>query len=99
MPNSAASASRVNFAANNNANAATTALLGLSYFVNWYTMTLQDTIDMAVNMIQVTIMVQRFMAGIVSRVGGTASVGGPIDVAVIRPGGTFQWVARKTLHA
>jgi hypothetical protein len=27
------------------------------------------------------------------------NVGGPIDVAVIRPGRTVEWVGRKTLHA
>ncbi len=86
-------------AANNNANAATTALQGVNYVISWQTMTLQDAIDFVVGMIHVTITVQRFTAGTVNQPGGTATVGGPIDVAVIRPGGTVEWVARKKLHA
>jgi len=74
-------------------------LSGLGYVINYNTMTLQDSIDFVTAMIQVTITVQRFTAGIVSQMGGTTTVGGPIDVAVIRPGGTVQWVARKTLHS
>jgi len=85
-------------AANLNNNTATTELNGLWYVVNWYAMTLQDAIDFAVSMIQVTIIVQRFTAGTFNQMGGVASVGGPIDVAVVRPGATVKWVQRKELH-
>jgi hypothetical protein len=84
--------------ANNNAGAATNALRAMGYIINWQLMTLQDLIDFAVGMIQVTISVQRFTAGTFNAPGAAASVGGPIDVAVIRPGGTVEWVAQKTLH-
>jgi hypothetical protein len=85
-------------AENNNANAATQQLSGLTYVVNWHSMGLQEAIDFAVGLIQITIMVQRFAAGIVNDIGGTANVGGPIDVAVVRNGGTVEWVQRKQLH-
>jgi hypothetical protein len=85
-------------AANQN-NAALTALNGLNYVVGWHTMTLQDAIDFAVGMIQITITVQRFAAGIVNQMGSIANVGGPIDVAVVRPGDIVKWVQRKQLHA
>ena len=61
-------------------------------------MNVQDAIDFAVSMVQVTVTVQGFTAGIQNQIGGTASVGGPIDVAVVRPGGTVEWVQRKRLH-
>ncbi|HEY2150290.1 MAG TPA: hypothetical protein VGH34_05750 [Vicinamibacterales bacterium] len=70
----------------------------LDYVVNWSAMTLQDAVDFAVAIIQVTITVQGFTAGIVSQMGAAATVGGPIDVAVVRPGGTVEWVRRKTLR-
>jgi hypothetical protein len=71
---------------------------GLAYVVGWNTMTLQDAIDFAVAMIQITTTVQRFTAGIVKQMGGIANVGGPIDVAVVQPGGSVKWVQRKQLH-
>lgn len=61
-------------------------------------MTLQDAVDFAVAMIQVTTTVQRFTAGTHLQLGAAANVGGLIDVVVVRPGGEVQWVARKTLH-
>jgi hypothetical protein len=85
-------------AANQNNNAGTTALNGLGYVIPWPGMTLQDAIDFAVEMIRVTIIVQRFTAGTVNQMGSTLNVGGPIDVAVVRPGGTVQWITRKELH-
>lgn len=85
--------------ANQGANSATTQLDGLSYAVYYNTMSLQDAIDFAVGMIQVTITIQRFTAGIATQLGAVAGVGGPIDVAVVQPGKTVRWVARKELHA
>jgi hypothetical protein len=82
----------------NQTGAATTALNGLAYVVNWNTMTIQDAIDFAVGMIQITITIQKFAAGIVTQLGGLAGVGGPIDVAVVRPGTDVEWISRKTLH-
>lgn len=85
-------------AANQNG-AAKTQLDGLGYAVYYNTMTMQDAIDFAVGMIQITITIQRFTAGIVTNQGAVAGVGGPIDVAVIRPGTQIRWIARKELHS
>jgi len=71
----------------------------LMYLVNWHSMTLQDAIDFVTGMIQVTITIQRFADGILMQPGGAPGVGGPIDVAVVQPGGQVRWVARKTLQA
>ena len=85
-------------AANQN-NAAITLLNGLSYAVFYNTMTIQDAIDFAVAMIQITITIQRFTAGIVNQLGAVAGVGGPIDVAVVMPGKGISWINKKELHS
>ncbi len=56
----------------------------------WNLMTLQDGIDFAVYAIRTTIDTMRFQMCV-------KTVGGPIDVLVIRPGGA-QWICRKELH-
>ncbi len=71
----------------------------LTYVVRFHTMTLQDAIDFVTAMIQITITIQRFADGIQMDPGGVPGVGGPIDVAVIQPGGPVRWIARKGLHA
>src|SRR6202022_4186049 len=68
------------------AGTATTQLAGLSYMVHWNALTIQDGIDFAVGMIQITTTIQKFTAGIAMQPGDVAGVGGPIDVAVVRPG-------------
>ena len=78
---------------------AATQLSGLSYIIPWGTMTIQDAIDFAVGMIQITATIQKFTAGTVLQPGGLAGVGGPIDVAVVKPGAIAKWVRRKELHA
>jgi hypothetical protein len=80
---------------------ATAQLAGLSYLVYYNTMTIQDAIDFAVGMIQITITIQKFAAGVVVTQAispAVAGVGGPIDVAVIRPGMKVVWVRRKEPH-
>jgi hypothetical protein len=72
---------------------------GLEYSLFCHTMTVQDAIDFAVEMIRVTITVQRFTAGILSNLGAVAGVGGPIDIVVVRPQEGITWVARKALHS
>jgi hypothetical protein len=79
------------------AGAAVTQLDTLNYAFGWNTMTLQDAIDFAVGMIQITTTIQRFTPGMITQP-GAANVGGPIDVAVVRPGGVVSWVCRKDLH-
>jgi hypothetical protein len=49
-------------------------------------------------MIQVTITVQRFTAGMLSQMGAIAGVGGPIDIAVVQARHKIKWVARKELQ-
>ena len=71
----------------------------LQYVLNWNTMTLQDAVDFLNGMIQITIAIQRFTAGIVSQLGDVAGVGGPVDIGVIRPGWSVEWVQRKRLHS
>jgi hypothetical protein len=85
-------------AANQN-NAALILLNGMSYAVFYGTMTIQDAIDFAVAMIQVTIIIQRFTAGINTQPGAVAGVGGPIDIAVVQPGKEIKWISKKELHA
>lgn len=58
--------------------------------VLWQFFTLQDAIDFAVFAIRTTTDTLRFLPR-------PKTVGGPIDVLVIRPGGA-EWVARKGLH-
>lgn len=73
-------------------------LRGLEYVINWHTMTPQDAVDFAVSVIQITITIQRFTDGIQMNPGDVPGVGGPIDVAVITPGGRVKWISRKELH-
>ncbi len=54
-------------------------------------MTLQDGIDFAVFAIRTTIDTMRFQMCV-------KTVGGPIDVLVIKPSGA-QWISRKELRA
>lgn len=81
------------------AGTAQTDLRPLSYIVHWNTMTVQDAIDFAVGMIQVTTTIQKFTAGVVMQPGDVAGVGGPIDIAVVQPGTNVSWIKRKALHA
>jgi hypothetical protein len=71
---------------------------GLEYSLFCNTMNIQDAIDFAVEMIRVTITIQRFTAGILSNLGSVAGVGGPIDIAVVQPRKKVTWVSRKVLH-
>lgn len=73
-------------------------LNGLEYLISWHTMTLQDAIDFATSMIQITISVQRFADGIQLIPGDVPGVGGPIDVALVRPGGKVTWIQKKELR-
>jgi len=74
-------------------------LNGLEYVINWHAMTLQDAIDFATSMIQITISIQRFTDGIQMSPGDVAGVGGPIDVALVKPNNRPVWIRKKELHA
>jgi len=74
-------------------------LNGLEYIINWHVMTLQDAIDFATSMIQITISIQRFTDGIQMIPGDVAGVGGPVDVALVKPNNRPVWIRKKELHA
>jgi len=65
-------------------------LIDTNYLPLFAAMPLQDAIDYAVHLIRTTIDTLRFEPRY-------PSVGGPIDVLVLRPDGV-QWVQRKELH-
>lgn len=69
----------------------------LDYLIDYWSMTLQDAVDLAVFLAHTTIQAQRFSDGIRNSPGMSASCGGAIDVAVIEPDGGFSWLKRKTL--
>ena len=62
-----------------------------AYPIDWQFFTLQDAIDFAIYAERTTIDSMRFQTR-------EKTVGGPIDVLVIKPNRAF-WVARKELHA
>lgn len=61
------------------------------YHIQWRFFTLQDAIDYAIYAVRATIDTMRFQPR-------PKTVGGPIDVLVIKPNEAF-WVQRKALHA
>jgi hypothetical protein len=65
-------------------------LIDANYLPLFAAMPIQDAIDYAVHLIRTTIDTLRFEPRY-------PSVGGPIDVLVLTPGG-MQWVQRKELH-
>lgn len=73
-------------------------LSGLGYVVDWSLLTLQDSVNFATAMIQITTIIQRFTNGIRQQPGDVPGVGGPIDVAVCTGPNAFRWLAKKELH-
>lgn len=70
----------------------------LDYLIDYWSMTLQDAIDMATFLVHTTIEMQRFSDGVRMAPGVPANCGGAIDVAVIEPDTGFNWIQHKTLH-
>lgn len=70
----------------------------LDYLIDYWSMTMQDAIDLANFLVHTTIEMQRFSDGIRHAPGNSANCGGPIDIAVIEPDTGFQWVRQKKLH-
>ncbi len=62
----------------------------IGYPILWDYFTLQDSIDFAEYAIKTTIDTMKFQ-------GRVKTVGGPIDILVIKPSGA-QWIAHKELH-
>jgi len=71
---------------------------GLEYAIPWNTLMLQDGVDFALSMVRVTVTFQRFSYGTVANAGSIPTVGGAVDILVVRPSGT-EWVKRKVLIA
>jgi len=71
----------------------------LDYLIDYWTMTLQDAIDLATFLVHLTIQMQRFSDGIRMAPGIPANCGGVIEVAVVEPERGFRWLRHKTLHA
>lgn len=71
----------------------------LDYLIDYWSMTLQDAIDLATFLVHTTIQMQRFSDGIRNAPGMSANCGGAIEVAVIEPEKGFTWMRHKTLHA
>lgn len=71
----------------------------LDYLVDYWSMTLQDAIDLATFLVHTTIQMQRFSDGIRNMPGMSANCGGAIEVAVVEPEQGFQWMRHRTLQA
>lgn len=71
----------------------------LDYLVDYWSMTLQDAIDLATFLVHTTIQMQRFSDGIRMSPGVSANCGGSIDVAVVEPEHGFRWLRHKSLRA
>jgi hypothetical protein len=69
----------------------------LSCLPNYGTFTLQDAVNYAVFMIEVTMKMQRFTFSRTAVAAESANVGGAIDVAGITPRG-FDWIQQKSLE-
>ena len=66
---------------------------GLQLFINFQTMPLQDAVDLATSLVQITINLNKFSNGLVGSPGRFPTCGGKIDVAVITRLQGFQWLS------
>lgn len=71
---------------------------GLQLYINFQTMPLQDAVDLATLLVQITIDLNRISNGLVSLPGRFPACGGKIDVAVVTRSQGFQWLQRKELN-
>lgn len=71
----------------------------LDYLIDYWSMTLQDAIDLASFLVHTTVQMQRFSDGVRMAPGMSANCGGAIDVAVIEPENGFTWIRHQALHA
>jgi hypothetical protein len=70
----------------------------LDYNVDYWSMPLQDAVDLATFLVHTTIQMLRFSDGISMQPGASANCGGPIDIAVVEPNQGFAWVQNKELR-
>jgi Proteasome subunit len=68
----------------------------LEYNIPWNALMLQDGVDFATSLVKMTVTFQRFSFGTVGNAGAIPSVGGAVDVLVVRPTG-IEWVKQKSL--
>lgn len=73
-------------------------LQGLEYIIPFQYLMLQDGIDFALALVQITVDMQRFSFGTVASAGAVPGVGGSVDVVAIAPS-ELTWVRRKSLSA
>lgn len=71
----------------------------LDYLIDYWSMPLQDAIDLASYLVHTTIQMQRFSDGTRSAPGMSANCGGAIEVAVVEPENGFTWMRHKQLRA
>jgi hypothetical protein len=69
---------------------------GLEYNIPWNALMLQDGVDFADALVKMTVTFQRFSFGTVGNAGSIPSVGGAVDVLVVRPTG-IEWIKQKSL--
>lgn len=74
------------------------ALAGLEYRIPFEVMNLQDAVDFAVLAIRTTIDVQRLTFGTQGNPGSWPGVGGPIEIAAVRPETGLEWVQSTRLQ-
>ncbi len=68
----------------------------LEFNIDYWSMTLQDAVDLAVLLVQTTVQMFRFNDGLQMAPGGSVTCGGPLDVAVAEPNEPIRWVQNKT---
>ncbi len=71
----------------------------LDYLIDYWSMTLQDAIDLATFLVHTTIQMQRFSDGVRMAPGMSANCGGVIEVAVLDSENGFGWIQHKVLRA
>jgi len=69
---------------------------GFEYFIPYNALMLQDGVDFATALVKMTVTFQRFSYGTLGNAGAIPSVGGAVDVLVVRPTGV-EWVKQKVL--
>jgi hypothetical protein len=70
----------------------------IEYYVPYNYLMVQDGIDLALSLVQVTVDMQRFSFGTRGSPGSIPGIGGSVDVLVINPS-QLTWIKRKTLTA
>ncbi len=70
----------------------------LGYKINYWTMPMQDAVDLSLFLVDTVIQMQRFADGTYQHPGESVTCGGSIDLAVLEPGAVARWVQSKQLR-